>query len=389
MSVKNYMLKEAFLIKNIHMKKAIQSKKDLRKRLTQLVASLRSGSCLECQRPDEPQSVKHDEIFFNGQTRKRKRIVLLAKGCSVASCTMCPLPNEALGREEKITSMNLIKQIRSAFEYEKEYSYEIVTVYGNNNFFSDLDISPEAREYIYRQVSQSPARILIVESLPQFISEKKIKEAKSILGKKQLAVAIGLQSANSSVRELAVNSACTRSAFKKAAKLLRENNFLTQVFLMVKPPFMREAEVVNDVLGSIKFLASLAIFDPILCVTRVAPKTLVSRMYKEKLFYSPWLWTVIRILIKSAEQTPTSTPRVAVSELYSANNPGSVCTGNCRTCNDLAVKAIEKFNISRDVNVIKGLYCSCLKDYKKFLINELPSWKNMPMRERIVDFLKN
>ena len=364
-------------------------KNELRKKLTLLIHKLRKSDLPENIDFDEPQSVVHDEVFFVGKTRKRKRIVLLSPACCVASCTMCPLPNEALGKDKKITSANLISQVKKAFAGADGSDHEMVTVYSNSNFFSDLDIFPEARIFIYEKFAASPASILVVESLPQFITAEKIAEAKKHLRGKKLSVAIGLQSADDTVRELAINSSCSRNAFENAVRLLKADGFTAQVFLMIKPPFLSEQEAIEDTAGSIGYLATLGIYDPILCATRVAPNTLVELLYKEKKFRPPWLWTIIEILRISHERFPDSNPRIAVSELKLEHNPGSVSASNCDKCNLRVVKAIEEFNNSRDLGLFDRLSCACHEDYLGYLDRELPDWKKVPISGRISEFLNN
>ena len=44
---------------------------------------------------DKPFSVIDYEFYEGGRTYKRKKIILAARGCTAATCTMCPIPNEA------------------------------------------------------------------------------------------------------------------------------------------------------------------------------------------------------------------------------------------------------------------------------------------------------
>lgn len=367
-----------------------KDKNELRQKLTFIVKKLRKNNFLKNVKFNKPQSVKHDEVFFRDKVRMRKRIVLSTSGCSIASCTMCPLPNEALGRDKKVTPNDLIEQIKRAFKNKDNYNYEIVTVYSNNNFFSDQDMFPEVRRFLYQQFKKSSASYLVVESLPQFITQAKVLEAKKILRKrkKTLVVAIGLQSSNDIVRELAINSTCTRSAFENAVKLLKDNNFMVQVFLMIKPPFLLEKEAIKDSVASIKYLTSLGIYEPILCATRVSPNTLVNFLYKEKKFHPPWLWTIIEILKKSYKQVPNSRPRVAVSELYSKNNLSSSHAHNCDKCNDDVVALIERFNHNRNIHIFDKLNCGCYREYKKYLSSEMIEWKKRSIQERVSEFIK-
>lgn len=360
----------------------------LRRRLTQLSRSLRRSTISLSADLTMPQSVGDDRVFFEQSILCRKRIVLLAPRCVTATCTMCPLPNEAIDpKRQTITSDNLIRQFEASFKEDAIDNYQIITVYNNGNFFSDQEISPEVRQHIYKRIRDSHSSILIVESLPQFISDKKISEAKRYLGNKQLVAAIGLQSSNDLIRELAVNTTCTKPAFEKAFRLLRDNGYSAQVFLMIKPPFLTENEAIIDAVSSIQYLSSLGIDDPVLCATRIAPNTTLKLIYDTCRFRTPWLWSILEILRASVARNKKSMPRVAIAELRKEKNPDSICAQNCAECDKAVIDAIEDFNTTRNFSLLNSLHCDCYWQYKKFLIEEEATWGNVGICERVGNFL--
>ncbi len=359
----------------------------LRRRLTEFTRGIRVSAIPETASLTEPQSQKSDTVLFEDRMVTRKRIVLLAARCSTATCTMCPLPNEALNSHLRPqTADNIIKQFDGCFVETPMDDHEMITVYNNGNFFADAEMPPEARKHIYERVADSKSEILLVESLPQFIDEAKMEEAKEYLGDKRLVVAIGLQSADDMVRQLAINSTCTRVAFEKAVRLLNENNYSTQAFLMIKPPFLTENEAIEDTVKSIKYLSDLGIKNPILCATRVAPNTLVDYLYQEGEFRSPWLWSIAEVLRRSSEISPDCLPRVVTGELKPGSNPDSVVPANCPTCNDGMVAALERYNSSRDLREL-NLTCSCQDEYVRQMETENNSRGKIPLVDRVSEFL--
>jgi radical SAM enzyme (TIGR01210 family) len=337
-----------------------------------------------------PQSIKSDQIFFNNKILRRKRIVLLAPACIAATCTMCPLPNEALDIEKRpITPRDLIKQFENSFKNDSIDNYDIITIYNNGNFFADYEIPPQVRQYIYHKLGKSKASYFIVESLPQFITKDKLSETRKLMGEKQLVVTIGLQSANDIVRELAVNTSCSKKVFEEAIILLRHYNYLPLAYLMVKPPFLTEKEAVEDTVESIGYLSSLGINEPILCATKVSPNTVAYLMYTDGIYHPPWLWTVLEILKESIIRYSKSKPRVNTSEIIKEKNKGSLCTQNCDKCNDKVIEMIEKYNLSQNTGVLHNIKCDCRKLYQKFLQEEEEKYSALLITDRIADFLKN
>ena len=220
-----------------------------------------------------------------------------------------------------------------------------------------------------------------------FITSEKILEAKKHLGGKELAVAIGLQSSNDLVRELAVNSTCTKFNFEKAASILKEYDYTPLTFLMIKPPFLTEKEAVDDTVESISYLSSLGIDNPILCPTRIAPNTIGQLLFENGQFKPPWLWSVTEVLKTSARRNSASRPRVVTSELKPEGNLDSVCPKNCGKCTSTFISAFESYNKSHDVRLLEGMNCGCQADYQAYISFEEDGIGKLSIADRVRDFL--
>lgn len=361
----------------------------LRTRLTLLARSMRGSVIPDDADLSRPQSARNDTVLFGDRTVARKRIVLLAHGCSVATCTMCPLPNEALDpRRREITPADVIRQYDSAFAGDTGESAkpEIITVYTNGNWFVDAEIPAAVRQHIYEDAKKRQVTALVVESLPQFISQNMIDEAKDHLGPVQLVVAIGLQSSDDTVRELAVNTTCTRPGFEHALQLLHDAGYAAQTFLMIKPPFLTEREAIRDTVASIRYAFAHGVTDPILCATRIAPNTIAQMLHDEQQFRPPWLWSVISILRLTAS-VPGLFPRVVTGELNATANKDSLVASNCPVCNEKVVAAIETFNSTRSMNAFDGLHCACQVDYAREMDLEDTTHGRIPVSSRVEQFL--
>src|SRR5690349_11637138 len=82
----------------------------LRRSLTRLTVQLRSKR--DSVSLSVPRFCDVDEYRFEGQVYKRVRIILRSNGCCQPTCTMCPLPNEALSRTTTVSSEDYIQQVR-------------------------------------------------------------------------------------------------------------------------------------------------------------------------------------------------------------------------------------------------------------------------------------
>lgn len=351
----------------------------LRARLAKLSRSMRKHSLSPEISVDLPISVKSDVHLFDGQIRPRKRIILLTTGCGVGTCTMCPFPNESLNG---VQSSNLINQFNNSFNGDSLNNYQIVTLFCNGNFFRDVEIAPEVRQHIYREVGASQASYLFVESLPQFVTEEKIREAKSYLGDRKLVVYMGLQSSNDFVRETLINTTTTRPTFERAVSILHNYGFIPTAFVMVKPPFLTETEAVIDSCQTIEYLANLGVTHCTLCPTRVAPDTVLELLYKRGLYHPVWAQSVVEIL-KCNHDKNGSVPMVNTSELKSFLNTDSVCAIGAT---DKLISNLEQFLFTRDFTLLTDLDTEDRQAYQDFLAKDIST---KTLEQRVEEFLES
>ena len=366
------------------MKKSQEIRK-LKARLTKLARSIRKSEIDGNIDFTKPESVEEDIYLFNSKRLRRKRIALFGRGCSVATCTMCPLPHEVVYNSIKCPSEEeLILQFQSAFIKKSPDRFDLITIYTNGNFFVDKEIPPKVRQHIYSTVQKSEAKYLMVESLPQFITRNKLIEVKERMGEKHLIVSIGLESANDLVRELCINKTCTKPSFENAVNLLKVNGYSTDVFLMVKPPFLTEEESIEDTIKSIEYCAKLGILNPTLCPARIAPNTVLDMLYHTKKYYPLWLWTLLDIISNTRKY---STPRIAISNLRYEKHPNSLLASNCKICTKTLIDSIDLYNSSGSIAAFENITCDCYADYQQFLLREKRSVGSLPLENRVRQFL--
>ena len=356
----------------------------LRGELSKFSRGIRDFMLPETLSLDEPMNHKSDSIIFDNKLRKRKRIVMLTTGCDVGTCTMCPFPNESLAN---VKSINLCNQFDNSFPNDSISNFELITIFCNGNFFSDRDINIDARLHIYRAFNNSSASILCVESLPQFITDETIATFKKECPDKQLACFVGFQSSNDFVREVAINTTCTKNNFEKVVKLFNDNNYLIIPFVMIKPTFMLEDEAINDTLATLHYLSELGIKQATLCPTRVAPNTVLELLYNDGMYQPPWIWSVIEIL-KHWSDYNGLIPMVNTTELKPDKNLDSVCAYGCPSCHDEVITTLEKFLYNRDFKLLENLSCGCELDYLEFKIDEFQKLGKYTIEQRINIFLE-
>lgn len=358
----------------------------LRRGVGEIALGIRA-SRLPHSSPDEPIFVENYDIIFDGKRYKRKKIILAAPGCTAATCTMCPIPNESFwGGIAEVSHANYVKQFETAFQGEDLNDFELIALYNSGNWFADKEVPAESRIWFYDHVGRSKCSAISVESLPQFITERTVGEAKAHLNGKKLIVGIGLQSVDDFIRTVCVNTTCTKHQFEKATSLLRENGYTPRVYLMIKPPFLTEQEAINDTVNSIQYVASQGYVDASICPTRIAPHTVVDELAKRDLYTPPSLWSIIEIL-RSVDRLGIQT-RVSCLDI-DGKDADTIYPRNCEKCTPKILEALTKYNLGEvKINELEYLECDCKSKYHKQADREQESIGSMPVGDRVKHFLE-
>jgi radical SAM enzyme (TIGR01210 family) len=168
------------------------SVKDLRHRIGELSLRLRTSGTHA--KPAKPRFVDFDAIRLpTGEVVGRKKVIIMSGGCSVPTCTMCPFTNENnYGIEGGASRESLLEQVRwTLARTEDEPAYEVLCLYNDGSFFAPREIPRDVQVEIARLVAAAGVRRLVVESLPQFVTEPVLRSFTAALGEVRLEVGIG------------------------------------------------------------------------------------------------------------------------------------------------------------------------------------------------------
>lgn len=327
----------------------------MRIRLIRRVHALRSNN-FEWSSKTTPQSIDRDIVVTSAGNKRRCRLILTAHGCSIGSCTMCPLPDEAVPWDETITTEDWLAQLEQALRAQPEI--DVLTLYHNGNFFSDKEVPPQRRQAIYARLARSSVETLVVESLPQFITADKLQSAQQALRADQrIEVAIGLQSMDPFLRETVLASPCNEPAMHKALKALSQVHYGVQVFLMYQMPFLTVQEASWSLEESVLALENrYRIHDPTICALRIAPNTIAADLHAIEALKLGNLWDLTTVLERIRLKSSSNRARVAVS-LLKPDSPGAPTTDACPACRSRLLDWIAAYNRGR----LPGLpeKCSC------------------------------
>ena len=176
-----------------------------------------------------------EEIGAGGSLVSTVTILLTNKECPFR-CLMCDLWQNTL--DERAPVGAIPDQILYALDCTRPVRQ--VKLYNAGSFFDPAAIPPEDDRAIAALVA--PFERVIVECHPAFIGERCLRFRDRLNGR--LEVAIGLETANPAVLD-ALNKRFTVADFERSAAFLRTSGIDLRVFLLVRPPFMSEAEGVE------------------------------------------------------------------------------------------------------------------------------------------------
>jgi len=254
----------------------------------------------------------------------------------------------------EISEEDIVKQFEIA--WQSFASHSIVKIYTSGSFLDDAEVPANARDSILSKAGEAGVRLLF-ESRPEFVDKGVISRCLELCD--DIELAIGLESANDSVREESIRKGFSFGDYVRASETAIGLGAGIRTYLLLKPPYLTEEESISDAVSSISEASEYSRVISINPVN-VQKRTVVDRLYRKGAFRSPWLWSIIRVL-KSADAGDA----MLISSLVGAgSNRGP---HNCGSCDRGAVQAIEAFNLTQDKDKLDVPFCECMDRWERNL----------------------
>lgn len=328
---------------------------DLKRQLTSRVLASRRKT-IQTELPYTPRYAAVDQVIQpDGRRLRRLKVILMSKGCSVPTCTMCSFTNENNYGQREVAEDIMVEQVRDVLRKDGPVTdCDCVSIYNDGSFFAPREINDKARFSIASLVAEAGVSLLTVESLPQFVTEGRLLPVLDALGDIDFEVGLGLQSAHPQVREYCVNTSFDNSSYERAVNLLKRHGVQVKTYIMLKPPFLTENEAIADALQSIDYCNSLGVPYVTLCPTSISPNTLVWDLMKSGKYHPLNLWSIVDTAIRAPQEV---TLRIVGINLRGANFV-STFPDSCPKCSDNVRKSIGQFSLGNyDLRELDR--CSC------------------------------
>jgi hypothetical protein len=157
--------------------------------------------------------------------------------------------------------------------------------------------------------------------------------------------------------------------FVAAAETAAEAGVGVKAYLLLKPPFLTEAEAIEDMVTSIERVAP-HVHTVSMNPTNVQGYTLVDDLHFRDGYRPPWLWSVLEVLERTAD-----VDAIVVSDPVGGGSDRG--PHNCGECDDRVARAIEDFDARQDPSVFEEVSCACEATWEA--VRERERSYNMPL----------
>lgn len=312
---------------------------------------------------NKPAAVWTGKDRVDGKIVDTLTIILRTSGCwwgKVGGCTMCGYVYDSA--HTILTDDELISQFNSALQKASKLENYMIKIFTSGSFLDAKEVNLNVRQQILEKIdSNSSVFKVVVESRPEFMTDEILKLCKSHLLQTQFEVAIGLETSSDLIRKNSINKAFSLDNFILAAQNAKNNQLSLKTYLMLKPLFLSERESMDDIINSVKAVASYSNTISInLC--NVQKGTLVEYLWERGEYRPPWLWSIVEILKVTKKEFPyliiTSDPVGAGAK----RGPR-----NCKICSSEVADAIRTFSLSQNIEDLENLKCDCKYVWEKVI----------------------
>lgn len=281
-------------------------------------------------------------------------MILATKGCSWAlksGCSMCGYTNESSSRA---TDESVWAQYKSAMKNHSDQ--RIVKIYTSGSFLDTFELSPQLRRGILDDLYPLVDGI-VVETRHEYITKETLEELSQFRDK--LTLAVGLESSNDAVLNYSVNKPSICRHFLRTSRLASDAGFGIKSYLMLKPPFLSEADAIEDAVRTAEemspYTSSISV-NP----TNIQKDTIVELLWRKGNYRPPWLWSVVEVL----SRTHHLDRRVMSKPTGAGTIRGA---HNCGSCDEAVMRAVADYSRHRKLESLLSVDCKCRYVWRKEL----------------------
>ena len=286
-------------------------------------------------------------------------IILPTPGCIHAlsgsgGCTMCSyIADSSL---INVSSAELINLFNNLIEKHEIRPKTAVKIFVSGSFLNEDELPKVARDNILKTLNmEENVEEVVIESRPEFITEKVLKECLELLPKKIFEISIGLESSNDYIKKYKINKGFLNKDFEKAINIIKnlksDYKIKSKAYIFVKPILTSEKEAIEDAVSSAKYVENLGVDRISFCPATIHKGTLMEILWRRGSYSPPWIWSILEIIkrVRNLVKIPVI---MDTSGFGTRRGPF-----NCKKCNKKYKNLIMETNLKQEIP--KEFDCEC------------------------------
>jgi archaeosine synthase beta-subunit len=320
--------------------------------------------------------------YLNGQPVKRLVVTLRSPGCAWTitggGCTMCG-HWAGTTRGERPLAEESVAQFRSEIAKYDLSAIRVLSLYNSGSVLNRDELGPEALETILHDIRRIPSiGKVVLETRSEYVDAARVRKLASILAPQALlSIAMGLETADDTRRELCLNKGVSTSAIAGTVSSLT-GIAEVQLYVLVGLPFLTESESIEDAVAALRYAHAMGASEIHLEPLTIQRHTLIEQLSAHGLVRLPSLYTVYEVLRRVVPEI-----RPYVSPFMHMPLPDLIPSGCPRCTRRLRDGLLEHYNLVRDRDSLEYEYCSCIANWHRSLEETDPR----PLEERVHDAL--
>lgn len=328
------------------------------------------------RRPKDPRrwvTTWRERELLDGEVVDALVAVLQTRGCSHererGGCTMCGYAEDTPQRppsvEELLAQVDQVARRREGARWVKLYT--------SGSMLDPEEVPGEVLGAIVAAFDDVDR--LTVESRAEHVTEERVE---AMGNPRRTEVAIGLESACDQVLEGSISKGMSFGEFERAAAQVKGAGAALRAYVLLKPPFLTEAEAIEDSVEATARAASAGATTVSINPVNVQGGTLVDFLHHRGEYEPPWLWSVLEVLRLADTALGSRTTRVISAPTAGGRTRGA---HNCGRCDEAVLRAIEFNRLSGDPEeLLRAPGCDCQERWKAQL--ELEGFLQGPFAPR-------
>ncbi len=305
-----------------------------------------------------------DKIYDFEKRKLTARLLILlpGKGCEWAEktggCTMCGFPAKTREIGKSLSGNDLVALTKIALHMSSAQDVYNVTIFNGGSFLNKNEISLDAQRKILRLLNKIPTiQKIFIETRAEFVTQETIEAIKKEIGDKKLVVAVGLESQDDKIRNGYIRKGLSKQDYERAISVLKQQKIRSVAYVFLKPIYLSEKDAIIETVKTIKYAFSVGTDEIALESAFIQEGTLMERLFKEKKFKPPWLWSIIEVIKETHSLGPVHVGG------FNDEPPPIAIPQNCPSCSKFVSEAIEKYRQTYNVECIEYLDCTCKQEW--------------------------